>query len=154
MNESFPDFWPEVDVVFDLAWSISKTALSITSAILQSDIVLVPICSESKAVRSGLNTINEVSRFNPNIVVIATKLGASRNHDGDIRHISDTVHHYVGKNIPVLPLKQSTAFDAIFEQQKSIRALMQGYPLLAHHYRQVSAQFDAIYSLIDQNHAE
>ena len=114
----------------------------------------MPICNEAKAIRSSLNTINEVSRFNPNIVVIATKLGAGGNYDGDIRHINDTVHHYVGKNILVLPLKQSTAFDAIFEQQKSIRTLMQGYPLLAHHYRQVSAQFDAIYSLIDQNHAD
>jgi hypothetical protein len=74
MNDAFPDFGNEVDVVFDLAGSISKTALSITSAIKQSDIVLVPIYNEVKAINAGLNTIAEVLHFNANVVVIATKL--------------------------------------------------------------------------------
>lgn len=52
MNEAFPVFDPYVDVVFDLAGSLSKDALSITSAISQSDVVIVPICNEVKAINA------------------------------------------------------------------------------------------------------
>ena len=43
LNDTFPSIPDDVDIVFDLAGSISKTAYSITSAIKQSDVVLVPI---------------------------------------------------------------------------------------------------------------
>jgi hypothetical protein len=63
------------------------------------------------------------------------------------------VHSQISADIPVLPLKYSTAFDAIFEQEQSIQQLMQTTPLLAHHYQEVATQFNAIYHLIDQSHA-
>ena len=50
MNEAFPVI--ENDIVFDLAGSISSTSLSITSAIQQSDIVIVPIYNEIKSITS------------------------------------------------------------------------------------------------------
>lgn len=61
-------------MIFDLAGSISKSALSISSAIRQSDVVLVPIYNEIKSINAGLNTIAEVLNLNKNVVVIATKL--------------------------------------------------------------------------------
>jgi hypothetical protein len=123
--------------------------------------VLVPIYNEVKAINAGLNTITEVLHFNPNVIVIATKLRPHGKADKfknwsnceDMRNIKDVVHHQIGADIPVLPLKYSTAFDAIFEQEKSIRKLMLESPLIAHHYRDVAEQFDAIYHVIDQIHA-
>ncbi|MGV6851614.1 MAG: hypothetical protein ACWA5R_05450 [bacterium] len=50
LNEAFPDIPDEIDIVFDLAGSISNSAHSITSAIRQSDLVLVPIYNELKAI--------------------------------------------------------------------------------------------------------
>ncbi len=151
-----------MDIVFDLAGSISKTAYSITSAIKQSDVVLVPIYNEVKSIKAGLNTIAEVSNFNKNIFVVATKLQKRKKADvfkswdksDDFLNIQNAVHTQIGKSIPVLPLKFSAVFDAIFEQEKSIKQLMQDSGLAKYQYREVSEQFEAIYNLIDTQYAE
>lgn len=52
LNEPFPLIPDDVDIIFDLAGSISKTALSISSAIKQSDVVLIPIYNEVKSMKS------------------------------------------------------------------------------------------------------
>jgi len=55
--------------------------LSITSAIEQSDVVLVPIYNQATSIKSGLNTIAEAMNLNKNIVVIATKLKKRGKYD-------------------------------------------------------------------------
>jgi hypothetical protein len=55
-----------IDIVFDLAGSISKGANSIVSALRQSDLVVVPIYNEIKSLKSGVHTILEVSNFTKN----------------------------------------------------------------------------------------
>lgn len=74
LNEPFPIIPKDIDIVFDLAGSISKTSSSISSAIKQSDVVIVPIYNEVKSIKAGLNTIAEVMSLNKNIIVVATKL--------------------------------------------------------------------------------
>ena len=145
LNDSFPTIPDEVDIVFDLAGSISKSALSITSAIKQSDVVLVPIYNEVKSIKAGLNTIAEVMNFNKNIVVIATKLQKKKKTDvfkswtdsDDFINIQNAVHSQIGKSIPVMPLKYSAVFDAIFEQEQSIDQLMKNSGLAKYQYREV-----------------
>jgi len=162
LNDTFPTIPDDVDIVFDLAGSISKTAYSITSAIKQSDVVLVPIYNEVKSIKAGLNTIAEVMNFNKNVIVIATKLQKRKKTDvfkswaksDDFLNIQNAVHSQIGKNIPVLPLKFSAVFDAIFEQEKSIKQLMEVSGLARYQYREVSEQFDAIYNLIDTKYAK
>lgn len=100
MTDAFPKIEDDIDVVFDLAGSISKSAKSITSAIEQSSIVFVPIYNEVKAINAGLNTIAEVLHFNPNVAIIATKLqrrgSADRNKAwmdcADYQNIKQAVH--------------------------------------------------------------
>lgn len=162
LNDSFPTIPDEVDIVFDLAGSISKSALSITSAIKQSDVVLVPIYNEVKSIKAGLNTIAEVMNFNKNIVVIATKLQKKKKTDvfkswtdsDDFINIQNAVHSQIGKSIPVMPLKYSAVFDAIFEQEQSIDQLMKNSGLAKYQYREVWDQFKAIYNLIDTKYAK
>ncbi|MBE0371645.1 hypothetical protein PFLA_a2429 [Pseudoalteromonas flavipulchra NCIMB 2033 = ATCC BAA-314] len=48
----------------------------------------------------------------------------------------------------MLPLKFSKVFDEIFKSKKSISQLQAASPLAKFQYREVSKQFDAIYSLI------
>ena len=48
--------------------------MSITSALSQSDVVIVPIYDELKCLNSGIHTIMEVAEFNKNVIVVATKL--------------------------------------------------------------------------------
>lgn len=157
LNDEFPLFGSDVDIVFDLAGSISTTSLSITSAIKQSDVVIVPIYNEVKAITAGLHTIAEVSKFNSNIIVVATKLQRRGKHDiftdwakcEDMKNIERVIHSQIAKHVPVLPLKYSSVFDTIFEQEKSIHQLMQSGWLNAYHYKEVNKQFDAIYNLIN-----
>ncbi len=150
-------------MVFDLAGSISRKAKSITSAILQSDVVVVPIYNELKSINAGIHTIAEVSRFTNNIIVVATKIAkktkTTKYDNGwmlsiDCTNIKKMVEAKIDFHVPVLPLKFSKAFDAIFEKEKSIRQIMKGNPLRRYSYREVAQQFDDLYSFIQKYYAK
>ena len=158
MEESFPQelVTHDIDIVFDLAGSMSKSAISISSALKMADFVIVPIYNEYKSLVGGLNTINQIKEYNQNIIVVATKLQKQKNEtfkddwtqSEDFRNVENAVRSKVGSNIPVLPLKFSKVFDNIFEEQKSIAQLMESNALASYSYRGVAKQFDAIYNLI------
>lgn len=157
-EEAFPQELIEhdIDIVFDLAGSISKLAVSISSALKMSDFVIVPIYNEYKSLVAGLNTINQIQEFNQNIIVVATKLQKQKNdifkddwtQSEDFKNVEKAVKSKLGEGIPILPLKFSKAFDNIFEEQKSIKQLMEASALAKHSYKDVAKQFDAIYKLI------
>lgn len=157
LNEEFPELPPEIDIVFDLAGAISEDARSITSAIKQSDLVIVPINNEFKAVKAGLHSIAEVRKYNQNILVVATKLVKQKGDfftddwllSKDFQYVEEAVHSVIDKEIKVLPLKASTAFDSIFDAEKSISQICLDDPLLRHAFKLVEKQFNAIYSHID-----
>ncbi len=100
--------------------------------------------------------------FNKNVIVIATKLQKRKKTDvfkswaksDDFLNIQNAVHSQIGENTPVLPLKFSAVFDAIFEQEKSIKQLMEDSGLAKYQYREVSEHFEAIYNLIDTKYAK
>lgn len=162
INEPFPTIPQNIDIVFDLAWTISDTALSIVSAIEQSDIVLIPINNEKKSIIHWLDTISEVMNLNKsmnisnNIVIIATKL---ERHKGelfkswtdskDYQNISTAVSSNFKEDMPIIPLKLSKIFDTIFEKNKSISQLMDSWWLYKHTLKEISQQFDEIYNVID-----
>jgi len=145
-----------IDIVFDLAGSISKSALSISSALEMSDFVIVPIYNEKKSLLGGLNTIEQIKRFNKNIIIVATKLEKQKNdvfsldwrQSKDFKDIEKAVRNNIGEEIPILPLKKSKVFDNIFDEKMSISQLMNDSPLAKHNYKVVSDQFDEIYKLI------
>ena len=155
-NEPFPTIPSGFDVVFDLAGSITENSVSIISALKQADLVIVPISNEVKALVAGIGTVQEIKRFTDNILIIATKLEKGRREmftndwtqSSEYLNVKNQVNRHLG-DIPVLPLRYSKVFNAIFEQEKSIRQLMEADPLAKHNYRQVCEQFDAIYKFID-----
>lgn len=156
LNEDFPELPAEVDIVFDLAGAISAEARSITSAIKQSDLVIVPINNEFKAIKAGLHSIAEVRKYNSNILVVATKLSKQKGDiftgdwtaSKDFQFVKQAVG-VVDTDIPVLPLKVSTAFDSIFDVEKSIHQICKDDALLRHSFKIVDEQFQAIYAHID-----
>jgi len=157
-EEAFPEVLMEhdIDIVFDLAGSISKSAISISSALKMADYVVVPIYNEYKSLVAGLNTINQIKEYNQNIIVIATKLQKQKSdifkddwtQSEDFKNIQKGVMTKFGQDIPVLPLKFSKVFDNIFEEQKSIKQLMDNNSLASYSYRDVAKQFENIYNLI------
>ena len=156
LNDEFSDFGNDIEIVFDLAGAISADARSITTAIKQSDVVVVPINNEFKAIKAGLHSISEVLQYNKNIVVVGTKLAKQKKDiftddwtkSTDFIEIQDQVHSVFNKNIPVLPLKLSTAFDTIFVKEQSISQICASDALLRHAYKQVNDQFNTIYEAI------
>ncbi len=155
-NEPFPEIPDDIDIVFDLAGSITENSVSIVSALRQADIVIVPISNEVKALVAGIGTIREIQRFTNNILVVATKLEKGRKEiftddwtqSEEFQNVKNQVETHLGQ-LPVLPLRFSKVFNAIFENEKSIKQLMDSDPLARHNYRQVCDQFEEIYKFID-----
>ena len=159
-HEEFPTIPDDIDIVFDLAGSISRYASSITSAIQQSDLVIVPIYNEIKSLSAGIHTILEVGNFNKNILVVATKLQKQKgeffkdwSESADFLNIQSAVKSKVAFDLDVLPLKFSKVFDAIFEKELSITQIMEQNPLASYTYREIAQQFNNLYNFIDKNHA-
>lgn len=165
-NQVFPEIPSNIDIVFDLAGSISANSGSIVSALRQADLAIVPITNEVKAIYGGIGTIKEILRFCPNILVVVTKLekGRKEQFNKDEWHKSAAFLNVKNQvqatekleHVPCLPLKFSKAFDAIFEKELSISQLMKTDPLAQYNYNEVSKQFDEIYNFIDgvTNHAK
>jgi len=63
LTEAFPEMPDGIDIVFDLAGAISAQSHSITSAIRQSDLVIVPIFNEVKSLHSGIGTLREIEKI-------------------------------------------------------------------------------------------
>ena len=59
LRDSFPDVPDDIDIVFDLAGAIDEEARSITSAMSQSDLLIVPVNCEVKALHGAIHTIRE-----------------------------------------------------------------------------------------------
>jgi hypothetical protein len=160
-HEDFPVIPEGIDIVFDLAGSISKGANSIVSALRQSDLVIVPIYNEIKSLKSGVHTILEVANFTPQIAVVATKLEKHRKEifvdwkdSEDFKYIAQAIASNIPFAVPIFPLKFSKVFDLIFENEKSITQLMQHDPLATYIYRDVSKQFNTLLTFIDTYHAQ
>ena len=159
LTESFPKVPDGIDIVFDLAGAISKASHSITSALLQSDLVIVPISNEVKSLMGGVGTLSEISQlkgFKGKILVVATKLKKGRKEffgknewkkSADYLNVADAVKK-AGFKVPVLPSKFSSAYDAIFERELSIAQICESDALAAYSFAEVKSQFDAIYKHI------
>ena len=157
-EEEFPQelVTEDIDIVFDLAGSISKSALSISSALTMSDYIIVPIYNEYKSLVAGINTLHQIKNYNKKIIVIATKLQKKKydvfkddwGKSEDFKNIEKSIRKKIDKNLPIMPLKFSKAFDNIFEEGKSIKQLMEKSALSKYTYRETAEQFDKIYSLI------
>ena len=157
-NEAFPEFPNNIDLVFDLGGFIEEGSNSITSALKQSDCVIIPVNNELKALRNTLATIDEVSQFNSNILIVATKLEKKDRLSGkwelgdDFLNIQKVIHGITGVEYPVLPLKLSKVFETIFEEEKSIAQLVGEGGLPAYTFREVKDQFDEIYKHLDKHY--
>lgn len=157
-EEAFPAEIEEhdIDIVFDLAGSISKLALSISSALKMADVVIVPMYNEYKSLVASVNTVAQIRELNQNIVIVATKLQKQKSdtfttdwtQGEDFKNIEQVVRSKLGEDIPILPLRFSKGFDHIFEKEKSLNQMMNEGGLARHNYQGVAKQFDEIYKVI------
>jgi MinD-like ATPase involved in chromosome partitioning or flagellar assembly len=166
-NDAFPHFTSDTDVVFDLSGSIGDKALSITSAIKQSNVVIVPIYNHVRSLQAGISTILEVEQFTKNIIVVATKLKKNKdnkrkkesnlvikdyNWDAceDFLNIKRQVDNNINYEIPILPLKMSNGFDVVDDEEKSIVQMVNASNLYKYYYKTESEQMLKIYNLLKE----
>jgi len=156
-EKKFPKLPSNVNIIFDLGGFIELVGDNIISAIEQSDVVIIPVYNEYKALASTLHTIKEVREINNNILLIATKLeksgfGKKWTESEDFLNIKQVIKKTLGVEYPILPLKKSKVFDNIFKQKKSIRQICEESAFRAHSYRDVKNQFEDIYKYLDKNY--
>ena len=161
-NDEFPEFSSDTDIVFDLSGSISNSSLSITSAIKQSDVVIIPIYNHTRCLQGGIQTILEVEHFTKNIIVVATKLTKSRftgkRKEGDLgfgsydwtqsddyQNIKPQVENNTNMKLPILPIKLTNGFDFADDQAKSLIELANESKLMTHRYSTEVQQLRALY---------
>lgn len=166
-NDAFPELADETNMVFDLSGSISNTSLSITSAIKQSDVVIVPIYNHTRCLQGGIQTIMEVSQFTKNIIVVATKLTKSKftgkRKEGDLGfgsydwtksedfiNIKKQVEDNIDFKLPILPIKLTNGFDYADDLSQSITELAHNSRLLMRRYGTEVKQLEALYSEVNK----
>jgi hypothetical protein len=167
-NEEFPKFTDDTNVVFDLSGSIGDKAVSITSAIKQSNVVIVPIYNKVRSLQGGITTILEVEQFTKNIIVVATQLKKTKENkrkkeggllikEYDWRECDDFLNiekqlkeNGINLNIPILPLRYSNGFDTVDDEEQSIIQLVNSNNLYKHYYKTEAAQLQEIYNLLKE----
>ena len=66
----------------------------------------------------------------------------------DFQNIKRVIHSVTGKEYPILPLKLSKVFEAIFDEEKSIKQIVNEGGLAAYTYSEVAQQFSDIYTFL------
>ena len=140
-NDDFPDIEENIDVIYDLGgWIDERTVKVIKSA----DLIIIPMINGIMNNKTSLNSIEQVKKFNKNILIIANKTKKD-----DFNVITTSISKYFPEdNFPILKLKETTAFEKILEREKSIKDIVSEDKLLRFNYSRVIEQFNAILEFI------
>ena len=142
--QDMPNLPDEADIIFDLGGFADHRVIS---ALKQSNNVLIPCAPNTNRVNGLLETINEVMKYNENIIVIANPSKKSEDCDIIRAAINDTFGDKF-KNIPVYPVRFSEGIPNIFNTGKSIHQTANENTLLAWSYRTIIEQLDEIIKII------
>ena len=161
-TEPFPDL-EGYDVVFDLGGKISEHgAVSIQSALDQSDMVLVPTVALIDTMIKTNRTLEEIQNYRPDLLertaIVATHLKTkgkfSRSYeDGEqYQMIRNAVKEGTGLELPIIPLMETTAFEWARNDGVSVSELVRGRKADGTPYvdRFISNRFKSILAQLDQ----
>jgi len=140
--DEIPNLPEDYNVVFDLGGFISDKVIP---ALTQSDIVIIPTDGEPLSIEKTINTIEAVSPYNGNILVVATKVRS----DAEYRTIKERMLE-VGYKIPIPLLRNSTAFSHVYKKGKSLSEIMKEDPLLNNSFSGVRDDFSLLIKMIEK----
>ena len=140
-NDDFPDIEENIDVIYDLGGWIDERTVKV---IKNADLIIIPMINGIMNNKTSLNSIEQVKKFNRNILIIANKTKKD-----DFNVITTLISKYFPEdNFPILELKETTAFEKILEREKSIKDIVSEDKLLRFNYSRVVEQFNAILEFI------
>ena len=153
-GKEFPKIKEKMKLIYDLGGYADSRAVE---QLKTADLVIVPTYrNESPDLSTCIESLEEVKRYNNNILVIA-----NRCKKDDLSHIRNTLSELF--DFPILPLNESTALQRVFgewdktgdkpvynpnNQKHSISQLANNNKLLAHSYRNVIPQFEEIITFV------
>lgn len=127
--------YPDNDIIFDFGGYLDERAIS---ALKQSNFVIIPVINEFKDVYTTINFIQEIERYNQNILIVANKT-----EKGDYENIKEIMKD----NYPdymVLEIKKSRAMPNIFREKRSIQEMVNQGGLWRHNYKKINEQFNKL----------
>lgn len=140
-NDDFPDIEENIDVIYDLGGWIDERTVKV---IKNADLIIIPMINGIMNNKTSLNSIEQVKKFNKNILIIANKTKKD-----DFNVITALIAKYFPEdNFPILELKETTAFEKILEREKSIKDIVSEDKLLRFNYSRVVEQFNTILEFI------
>lgn len=141
LNSDFPNIEEDnMNIIYDLGGWIDKRSVKLFG---EADLIIIPIINDYINNQVAINTIEEIKKYNENILIIA-----NRTEKKDYEDIANLIHEIYGDKFPVLELKKTTAFSKIFARSKSIEDIIKEDKLLAFSYREVQKQIEKIIEFI------
>lgn len=143
LNSDFPNI-PEDNslLIYDLGGWLDVRSIQLFE---QADLIIIPIINDFINNQVAINTIEEVKKYNDNILIIA-----NRTEKKDYEEINTIMQEIYKGKFPVMELKRTTAFSKIFAKSKSIEKIIEDDKLLAFSYREVQKQIDDIINFINK----
>ncbi len=129
-NEEAPNY--DVGMIFDFGGYIDNRIKDIAR---KSDFVIIPTLPEVSDIQGCINTVQNIKKFNRNIVIIANKTKGT----DDVNFVKETINEI--EDLPVFEIKESRALPNIYIEKKSIQKMMKDNPLLRYSYRKINKQF-------------
>jgi len=139
-DQPFPDLPEDANIIYDLGGYIDPRT---THVLRTSDVVIVPCLSEYIDLQMTIDCLAEIEKFNSNILVVITK--TKGNDFSFARAVIEKFYKY-----PVLEIKYSRAFPAIFKEKISVQDMVNQGGLKAYNYRLVNEQFNVLVTAIEE----
>lgn len=141
LNSDFPSIEEDnINIIYDLGGWIDVRSVKLFS---EADLIIIPIINDYINNQVAINTIEEIKKYNKNILIIA-----NRTEKKDYEDIVNLIQGIYGDKFPILELKKTTAFSKIFARSKSIENIIKEDKLLAFSYREVQKQLERIVEFI------
>ena len=140
-NEDFPDIIENLDVIYDLGGWIDERALK---PIINSDMVIIPMINTEMNNEVSINSINQIKKFNNNIVIIANKC---KKNDYDF--VCNLIKEYFpNDDFPIFEIMDTTAFEQMIKRRMPIMDIVEVDHLLGYNYKKINTQFNRIIDFI------
>lgn len=139
-KDEMPDFEIGDNIIFDFGGYADGRIISILK---KSKWIIVPITNEEDNIQVGINTIDEISKYNKNIIIVVNKTVK-----GDFEAVKNDLKEIY--SYPMFEIKKSTAVVKLSKTGKSISQLAEEGGVFKAHYKKIANQFDILINFINQ----
>lgn len=134
-NEQLPEYSHEIPIIFDLG---GRTDYRGIEALQQSQFVIMPLLTHKEDFQIGLDFIEEVKRYNDNIIIVINKT-----KPGEFKKIEKVCRDFYPE-LAVFEIKESKVMSYLVDQKISIEEIAEKNKLQRRHYEKVAHQFNDI----------